>query len=205
MNRGRALTASRTAESRRTLRSGDEVLIRPIRPDDKHGLQQAVERLGPDSRYRRFFSPTPSLTAAQLRYLTEVDHHTHEALLAIDPQTRDGLGVARFVCSPDDPTTAEVAVAVADDWHRRGLATALLHELAARAREEGVKRFSASVLGDNAPAVKLFRQMGDAHRKTAGHGVVDLVMDLPDEGVPEALRHTVRAVAGGDAEHHAKG
>lgn len=100
---------------------------------------------------------------------------------------------------------AEVAVAVADDWHRRGLATALLHDLAARAREEGVKRFSASVLGDNAPAVKLFRHMGDAHGSAADHGVVDLVMDVPDEGIPDALRQTVRAVAGGDVQHHPKG
>jgi ribosomal protein S18 acetylase RimI-like enzyme len=190
---------------RRTLRSGDEVLIRPIRPDDERGLLQAVQRLNPDSRYRRFFSPTPSLTAAQLRYLTEVDHHMHEALLAIEPQTRDGLGVARFVRSPDDATMAEVAVAVADDWHRRGLATALLQDLAARAREEGVKRFSASVLADNPPAVKLFRHMGDVHKRAADHGVVDLVMDLPDEGIPEALRHTVRAVAGGDVQHHTEG
>jgi GNAT superfamily N-acetyltransferase len=189
---------------RRTLRSGDEVLIRPIRPDDKRGLVQGIQRLHPDSRYRRFFSPTPSLPAAQLRYLTEVDHHMHEALLAIDPQTRDGLGIARFVRSPDDPTIAEVAVAVADDWHRRGLATALLQDLAARAREEGVKRFSASVLADNAPAVKLFGHMGDAHKRAADQGVVDLVMDVPDEGIPEALRHTVRAVAGGDVQHHAK-
>jgi GNAT superfamily N-acetyltransferase len=189
---------------RRTLRSGDEVLIRPIRPDDKRGLVQGIQRLNPDSRYRRFFSPTPSLPAAQLRYLTEVDHHTHEALLAIDPQTRDGLGIARFVRSPDDPTMAEVAVAVADDWHRRGLATALLQDLAARAREEGVERFSASVLADNAPAVKLFRHMGDAHKRAADQGVLDLVMDVPDEGIPEALRHTVRAVAGGDVQHHAK-
>lgn len=191
-------------EVRHTLRSGDAVLIRPIRPDDKEGLLLAFERLSPDSRYRRFFSPTPSLTAAQLRYLTEVDHHTHEALLAIDPQTRDGLGIARFVRSPDDPTMAEVAVAVADDWHRRGLATALLHDLATRAREEGIKRFSASVLAENAPAVKLFRHIGDTHESAADHGVVDLVMDVPDEGIPDALRHTVRAVAGGDVQHHPK-
>jgi GNAT superfamily N-acetyltransferase len=189
---------------RRTLRSGDEVLVRPIRPDDKQGLLQAFERLNSDSRYRRFFSPATSLTAAQLRYLTEVDHHMHEALLAIDPQTSEGLGVARFVCSPDDPTIAEVAVVVADDWHRRGLATALLTDLAARAREEGVERFSASVLAENAPAVELFRHMGDTRKSAADQGVVDLVMDLPDEGIPEPLRHTVRAVAGGDVRHRSQ-
>lgn len=186
-----------------TLRSGDDVLIRPIRSDDKPGLAQAFERLGPESRYRRFLSPLPTLSRAQLRYLTEVDHHTHEALLAINPQTAAGLGVARFVRSPDDPHVAEVAVAVVDDWQGRGLATTLLDKLAGRAREEGIQRFSATVLADNDPMLKVFRRMGDAHVTSRDHGVVELVMDLPDEGLPEPLRRTIRAVVRGDARHHA--
>ena len=180
------------------------MLLRPIRPDDKERLLHAFERSSAESRYRRFFSPTPSLSAAQLRYLTEVDHHQHEALQALDPQTNDGLGVARFVRSADDPTIAEVAVAVVDDWQGRGLARALLHALAARAREEGVERFSASVLAGNEPVMKLFRAFGDVHVTGHDHGVVELLMELPDEGIPEALTHTVRAVAQGDIQHHAR-
>jgi ribosomal protein S18 acetylase RimI-like enzyme len=184
-----------------TLRGGDEVLVRPIRPDDKLGMVEAFERLSPDSRYRRFFSPTPRLTGKQLRYLTEVDHHGHEALLAVDPRTRDGLGIGRFVRSSEDPTVAEVAVAVVDDWQGRGLATALLHDLSARARQEGISQFSASVLAHNEEALDLFRHVADARVTGTDDGIVELIMDIPEEGIPEALRHTVRAAASGDVEH----
>lgn len=178
------------------------MLVRPIGPDDKGLLAAAFARSSPESRYRRFFSPTPGLSRSQLRYLTEIDHHSHEALTAIDPETGDGLGVARFVRLADDPTVAEVAVAVVDDWQGRGLATTLLHDLGSRAREEGVERFSASVLAENDPAMNLFRRMGDAHVTGHDHGVVEVRMDLPDEGIPEPLRHTVRAAACGDVRHH---
>jgi GNAT superfamily N-acetyltransferase len=184
-----------------TLWGGDEVLVRPIRPDDKLGMVEAFERLSPDSRYRRFFSPTPRLTGKQLRYLTEVDHHGHEALLAVDPRTRDGLGIGRFVRSSEDPTVAEVAVAVVDDWQGRGLATALLHDLSARARQEGISQFSASVLAHNEEALDLFRHVADARVTGTDGGIVELIMDIPEEGIPEALRHTVRAAASGDVEH----
>ena len=160
--------------------SGDEVLIRPIRPDDKARLLDAFERLSPESRYRRFLFPIRRLPAAQLRYLTEVDHHAHEALQGVDPLTDEGVGVARFVRSPGDPTVAEVAVTVVDDWQGRGLGTALLHDLAARAREEGIERFSGSVLAENEPMIELLRGLGDVRTTGCDHGVVELLIDLPD-------------------------
>lgn len=187
-----------------TLKTGDRVLIRPIRPDDKQRMLDAFERLSPESRYRRFFAATPRLRAGQLRYLTEVDHHTHEALAAVDPDTGEGLGIARFIRSPDDAAIAEIAVAVVDDWQRRGLGTALLHALAARAREEGVERFSAVVLAENEPILQLLRGLGDVRVTGRDHGVVDLLMDLPDGGIPESLRHTVRAAARGEIQPYAR-
>jgi len=133
-----------------------------------------------------------------VRYLTEVDHHTHEALVAVDPRSSDGLGVARFIRSPDDPAVAEIAVAVIDDWQGRGLGTALLDGLTARAREEGVERFSAVVLAENRPMLDLLDGLGDVEVTGRDGGVVELLMDLPHEGVPDALRHTVRGAARGD-------
>ena len=79
------------------------IVIRPIRADDKEILVGGLHRLSPESRYRRFFAPKAKLSATQLRYLTEVDHHTHEALVAIDPRTGEGVGVARFIRSPTEP------------------------------------------------------------------------------------------------------
>ena len=154
------------------------MVVRPIRPDDKRRLANAFERSSPESRYRRFLSPTNTLQSSQLRYLTEIDHHRHEAIQAVDPHTDEGVGVARFIRSPEDPSVAEVAVAVVDDWQGRGLGTVLLHDLAARARDAGIERFSASVLAENKPMIEAFRRLGDVRVTGRGNGVVELLIEL---------------------------
>ena len=116
------------------LGDGREIVVRPIRPDDRAELAAGMRRLSPESRYRRFFTPTSELSESQLTYLTEVDHHDHEALVAVDPETDHGIGVSRFIRSSEDRELAEVAVAVADSWQGHGVATALLDRLAERAR-----------------------------------------------------------------------
>jgi RimJ/RimL family protein N-acetyltransferase len=177
------------------LRDGQEILIRPIRPDDREELAEGLRRLSPESRYRRFFTPTTELSAAELRYLTEVDHRDHEALVALEPGSGHGIGVARFVRSADDPELAEVAVAVADSWHNRGVATALLDRLTQRAREEGVRRFSAEVLAENRPMLELIDELGDVTLRHLDHGAVEIEVELPPEGIGAELREWLRAAA----------
>jgi len=180
------------------LRGGERVLIRPIRREDKQTLLDGLHRLTPESRYRRFFSPMPDLSARQLRYLTEVDHHAHEALIASDPSTGEGIGVARFIRSATDPAVAEVAIAVLDDWQGHGLGTALLEALAARAREEGVEYFTASVLTQNSAMLDLLRRLGDTTVVDRAAGVVELQTALRNAGVPTGLAHAMRAAARGE-------
>ena len=79
-----------------TLRDGSEVVLREVQPEDKATIVAAFERMGPESRYRRFFSPLKRLTDADLKYLTEVDHLDHEAVIAIGPG-EEPVGVARYV------------------------------------------------------------------------------------------------------------
>ena len=50
-----------------------------------------------------------------MRYPTEIDHHDHEAMIALDERTGEGIGVARYVRDRERPDTAEVAVTVIDD------------------------------------------------------------------------------------------
>jgi RimJ/RimL family protein N-acetyltransferase len=176
------VTSPRAPTQPVALESRDRVLIRPIREEDKQSLVEGFQRLSAESRYRRFFSPVHELSAHQLRYLTEVDHHAHEALLATDPSTGEGLGVARFIRSTTDPRVAEVAVAVGDSWQGRGLGTALLEALAARAREEGVDRFTGSVLAGNSPMLRLLRRLGPSAALDRAGGVVEFEIDLGDVG-----------------------
>jgi RimJ/RimL family protein N-acetyltransferase len=171
--------------------------IRPIEPEDKAALAAGFDRLSEESRYRRFLSAHPRLSASDLRYLTEVDHHDHEALAALDARTGDGVGVARFIRDAARPDSAEIAVAVADDWHGRGVGTALLHRLADRAREEGIGRFTAVMLASNAPMAHLLHDLGATRVLDRDQGEVELAVDLPERGVGSVLRGWLRSAARG--------
>jgi len=184
------------------LRDGSEILVRPMKSPDKGLLKAAFERLSPESRYRRFFSPLRHLTEVQLAYFTEVDHHDHEALVALTPGG-EMVGVARFIRLADRPEAAEVAVTVADDWHGRGVATELLHRLVARARELGIDRFTASCLTDNRTVIEVLEQLGVTRLEHPEAGVTGLEIDLSEPpSAHGALRHALRGAAKGDLTLH---
>jgi RimJ/RimL family protein N-acetyltransferase len=184
-------------EDRISLRDGSTLRVRPIEARDKDVLQRGVERLSPDSRYKRFLSAAPRLSKSQLRYLTEVDHHDHEALVAMTEEG-DPAGVARYVRLADEPEAAEVAVAVNDDWHGRGVATGLLKLLAERAQDEGIARFTATALASNHAIIDLLEDLGPAQVTPAANGIVEMRIDLPARaGAGTPLQHALRNAAEG--------
>jgi GNAT superfamily N-acetyltransferase len=172
------------------------VEIRPIEPDDKRALRDGFERLSERSRYRRFLAPHGTLSTEELRYFTEVDHHDHEALVAIDPVSGEGVGVARYVRSREDPARAEMAVAVLDDWQGKGVGSRLVMELAKRARREGITGFTALLLAQNNEMLGLLRELGDVHVLETDLGTVNVTVDLPERGLGR-IPGLVRAIAAG--------
>jgi RimJ/RimL family protein N-acetyltransferase len=150
------------APPRITLQSRQRVLVRALRPDDGPGLAEAFEQLSETSRHRRFFTVKPHLSERSLAYLTNVDHHDHEALVAVAPGSGRLVGVARFIRNPRERAQAEVAVTVIDSWQRQGLGTVLLRELARRAAQEGIRYFTAEILADNQPMLTLAHRLGPA-------------------------------------------
>src|SRR5436190_11649998 len=176
------------AEREVALRDGSRAVVRPIRADDREAIRSAFGRLSAESRYRRFLSATTSLSDEELRYLTEVDHRNHEALVAFDPATREGVGVARFVRDRDDPAIAEAAVVVDDRWQGRGLGTVLCQLLAERARAEGVERFLATLLASNRPMMHLLESLGPARVVAEGGSTITVEVAIPREGIGEQMR-----------------
>jgi GNAT superfamily N-acetyltransferase len=158
--------------------SGTRLVIRPIGPGDKGALAAAVDESSDQAVYRRFLNPHGRLTAAELRYLTEVDHRDHEALLAIDPASSRSVGVARYVRDHERPERAEIAVAVLEAWQGRGVGKALLHRLADRAQAEGITEFTALMLSDNRPMRRLLADLGTTRLLSSGAGAVELAVDL---------------------------
>ena len=182
-----------------TLRDGSPILIRPIEPEDRDELAAGFERLSPESRYRRFFGPMKELRPRDLDHLTQVDHRDHEALIAFDPETGEGIGVGRFV-RLDDGVSAEAAVTVVDDWQGRGLGTALSRLLADRARDEGIERFTALLLATNEQMHDVLASLGPAHVLSRDAGTVEVEVALPERGIGEHLAGVLRVVAGGTVE-----
>jgi GNAT superfamily N-acetyltransferase len=174
-------------------------VVRPIRPDDKGAIADGFARLSDRSRYQRFLTPISELSETQLRYLTEIDHHDHEALIALEGSSGDAVAVARFIRLADR-VSAEAAVTVVDDWQGRGLGTALCNLLAERAREEGVRRFVALLLAENRQMLEVLSSLGPSKTLSNLDGTVQVEVEIPREGIGEHMAGVLRVVAGGTVE-----
>jgi GNAT superfamily N-acetyltransferase len=161
------------------LADGAEIVVRPIEPGDAHDLAVGVQHLSALSRFRRFRTPVDHLSFAELKELTDVDHESHEAMVAFDAASRDGIGVARYVRAADDSARAEFTCAVLDRWQRRGVGTALVERLAARARAVGIERFTALMLVGNEPARRLVARVADVVSEHRAGGTVELSGHAP--------------------------
>jgi len=177
------------------LRDGSRVRIRQGRPSDDGLLVRGFDRLSPQSRYRRFLTPRPNLDEQTVRYLTAVDHDDHEAMIALDEQCEEGLGVARYVRDRNRPDTAEVAVTVIDDWQGRGLGALLLEVISARARQEGIDKFTALMLAENQAMHDLLEELGPVRVIDRALGTVEIEVPIHAVGLSPALRKVLRIAA----------
>ena len=176
-------TAPSAARSRTVvLRDGSMVLIRQVQAADAPLLADGFARLSAESRATRCLGAKKERSPAELRYLTDVDHHDHEALGALDHPGGQGVGIARYIRHPSNPQTAEIAVTVVDGWQGRGLGTELIRQLSRRAWRAGIRSFTAVATTDNVAAVRLLRTLG-ARAVRRGAGAVEYEIALePWEG-----------------------
>jgi RimJ/RimL family protein N-acetyltransferase len=160
------------------LRDAAEILIRPIEPGDASALESGLEHLSAMSRYHRFRAPVEHYSASELEWLTHVDHDRHEALVAIDPRTHTIIGVARYVCEPEDRSRALVTYVVADAWQGRRVGTALIERLAARARAAGIECLTARMLPGDHRARHLLAHVADELGERRDGGVAEITCHL---------------------------
>jgi GNAT superfamily N-acetyltransferase len=177
------------------LHDGSQVRIRLGRRSDRELLLRGFQRLSPESRYRRFLAAMPRLPEALVRHLTGIDHRDHEAVIALDEEGTEALGVAQYVRDPARPDAAEVAVTVIDDWQGRGLGTLLLEVISARARQEGVRTFTAWMLAQNREMMDLFQHLGPVQVVDREAGTVEIEVPLPAAGAAPELRELLRVAA----------
>ncbi|MFE8600588.1 GNAT family N-acetyltransferase [Archangium violaceum] len=186
---------------RMSLADGTWAELRMVRPQDAALLKEGFERLSPRSRFQRFLSAKPRLSAEELRYLTSVDGERHVAIGAVtwSPAGKElGLGVARFFRLAHAPEVAEVAITVVDDAQGKGLGRILLDKLVEAARERGVERFDFRVLAGNVPMYKLVQTLAPCEPEQDEESLCFSVpLGAPARGSSEVLRSLLALAAQG--------
>ena len=160
------------------MRSGREVEIRALRPDDKDDMLAAVGRTGTQSLQRRFFVIKRGFSEKEIAFFMNIDFANHVALVALaDEGGRKAIiGGGRYIIT--EPGHAEIAFVVIDDYQGQGIGTLLMRHLAVIARKVGLKALIADVLPENAAMRKVFSKFGFRARRGLDPQVVHLVLTL---------------------------
>jgi RimJ/RimL family protein N-acetyltransferase len=169
---------------RLVLRDGRRVALRPLRRADRDSQAALFARLSPESRRRRFLTPKPRLSAADLDHLSDVGHPGHEARAAIDERDGTIVGISRYVVHSERPAVAEVAIEVADDFQNHGIGAALAERTLSDARANGMRTLTATALWENRAARALLRRFGFRAQRTGGE--LEMALDLTPAVAPAA-------------------
>ena len=136
-------------------------MIRGVRSDDASMLQAFVRRLSARSRRFRFFVALAELSAAQLERFVNVDRGRGMALVALNERPDGTEIIAEARCVLDEQSLgAEFAIAVADEFQRRGLGTRLVKNLLAYASCRGVRRLFGEIMADNHGMLAFVSRLG---------------------------------------------
>ncbi len=178
------------------LADGSTVEIRPARFDDFDAVRAMHAAMSPDNLYLRFFNLSKHAAEVEARRLCRDPRPGHAALLAL----ADGevVGCASYDAGESgagESGAAEVAFAVADHMHHRGIATLLLEHLVSSARGEAVTIFIAETLSENKAMLKVFADAGLPVQRHYADGVMEMTFPIPGDDGSTALEVYLNAVA----------
>ncbi len=175
-------------ETYRTTKTGLEVFLRPVKISDEPLVKDFFHRFSSDSLYRRFFSRWPDLPHDFLQKFVIIDYTKKMVILAVNQKggKEEVIGIGQYWIE-ENAHTADVALAIRDDYQNKGVGYQLFSYITYLAKKQGLLGFTASILMENDPMLRLCRKMGFHIEKTGSAGVYDLKMafraDTPLETV----------------------
>ena len=185
---------------------GTAVCLRTITPEDAPLLRAGIARLSAESRYMRFFSPTPMPPDAVVERLVDVDGHDHIAWGAICTgcEGEPAIGAVHAVRHPAGPggggegRVGEYSIAILDAFHGLGLARMMTAALLVDCQAEGLDGLDVHVLSENRAATRLMTALGcrftgmaagvSEYRLDVAAAVAALRTDTEARGVQDVLR-----------------
>ena len=179
------------------LTDGSTVEVRPARAQDFEAVRAMHAAMSPDNIYLRFFSMSPGAAEQEATRVCREPDADHAALLAWQGDRLVGVGAYELAGKPG---VAEVAFAVPDDMHGRGIASLLLEHLVWLARQRDLRAFTGETLAENSAMLRVFADAGlPAQRRIAG-GVVELTFPLPVGPDEHRLGSYLEAVASRESQ-----
>lgn len=151
----------RELETLITLRDGQSVLLRAIRPEDAELERVFITQLSPETLYRRFMMPVKALPDSLIERFTQIDYDRELALVAMQTGALPAriAGVARITPTWEEGV-AEFAIVVGDWLHRSGLGREMMERLIEAARSRGYRTLEGRVLGTNVPMLQFCERLG---------------------------------------------
>lgn len=176
------------------LADGTTVEIRPAVAADYEAVKAMHDAMTPGNAYLRFFSLSRTAAEQEARRITRAPEPGHAALLAL--YGSEVVGVASYeVVRSSGGKVAEVAFAVADTMHHRGIATLLLEYLVSMARAAGIESFTAETLSENISMLQVFSDAGLPTHSAREDGVVTITIPLPPDDTGKQLEEYLDTVA----------
>lgn len=142
-----------------TLKSGRDVFIRPVRPEDEDMFRAFFETITEEDLRLRFFAPVRAFNHRFLARLTQLDYARAMAFAAIDPESGTLLGAVRLHTDPDHET-GEYAVLIRSNLKGIGLGWALMQLIIRYAKADGLKTITGEVLKENTSMLSMCEKLG---------------------------------------------
>ncbi|MCX5830021.1 MAG: GNAT family N-acetyltransferase [Deltaproteobacteria bacterium] len=168
-------------ESYKTTKAGFKIFFRPIKISDEPLLKDFVYSLSDNSLYRRFISVRKDMPHERLQEFVAIDYTKEMAIVAMvgNEDNQEIVGVGRYFID-ESKHAAEVAFAVRDEYHKKGIGTKLLAYLTYLAKRQGLLGFTADVLADNKPMLHVFENGGFDIVKHNIAGIYEMTMSFKE-------------------------
>jgi len=168
------------SELHETIRGGERVLIRRVRPEDMALYPDFLGDVSAEDLRLRFFARIAELSAAEINKLSHLDYRHEMAFIALDEDTGHVLGLVRLKDELDEKT-AEFAILVRSRLKGHGLGWLLMRRVIDYAKEQGLRRVYGDVLVENTTMLQMCAELG-FHAQDIGSDIRRVVLDLENIG-----------------------
>jgi len=170
-------------ETFRTTSKGLKIFLRPVKITDEGLMKDFFYSLSSKSMHKRFMSIRLDMPHERLQEYLPVDYEKNMAIAALVKEGENEIlvGLGQYFLNPDQHT-AEVAIVVRDSYQKKSVGTEILFYLTTIARQYGLLGFTAEVLIDNQPMLRLFDKLGFDIDRRWEEGMYSLNIPFKEHG-----------------------